>query len=51
MNNTVEMTQLKVWIPLQDKLDFQVACLKAGSNMTIEIGDLIRQFLRDKKGA
>lgn len=49
MNKDQEMTQLKVWIPLKDKIDFQVDCTKSNTNMTVVVGDLIRQYLRDKK--
>lgn len=47
--NKDEMTQLKVYIPLKDKIDFQVACTKANTNMTVVFGDLVRQFLKEKK--
>lgn len=49
MNKQQEMTQLKVWIPLKDKIDFQVACTKANSNMTVVFGDLVRQYLQEKR--
>ena len=49
MNKQQKMTQLKVWIPLKDKIDFQVACTKANSNMTVVFGDLVRQYLQEKR--
>lgn len=47
--NREQMTQLKVWIPLKDKINFQVSCTKAGTNMTVVLGDLVRQYLEDKR--
>lgn len=49
MNKEQKMTQLKVWIPLKDKIDFQVACTKANTNMTVVFGDLVRQYLQEKR--
>ena len=49
MNKQQEMTQLKVWIPLKDKIDFQVACTKANTNMTVVFGHLVRQYLKNKR--
>lgn len=49
MNNEQKMTQLKVWVPLKDKIDFQIACTRAGTNMTVVVGDLVRQFLEKNK--
>lgn len=49
MNKDQEMTQLKVWIPRKDKIDFQVECTKDGTNMTVVFGDLVRQYLKEKR--
>ena len=42
------MTQLKVLVPKQDKIDFQVKCTQNGTNMTVVIGDFVRQYLKKK---
>lgn len=47
--NKDKMTQLKVWVPLEDKINFQVACTKANTNMTEVIGDLILRYLSEIK--
>lgn len=39
------LTQLKVWVNENLKRDFQITCLKMGSNMTAEVDKLLRQFL------
>lgn len=40
-------TQLKVWVDEKLKTDFQISCLKKGSNMTAEIEKLLRQYLSE----
>lgn len=39
-------TQLKVWVDEKLKKDFQIQCLKMGSNMTVEVEALLRQFMK-----
>jgi hypothetical protein len=46
--NNVNLTQLKVWVPENLKKDFQIHCLKTGSNMTAEIEKLLRQYLKNE---
>lgn len=41
-------TQLKVWVDEKLKTDFQIACLKKGSNMTAEVEKLLRQYLKSE---
>lgn len=48
-NLSNNLTQLKVWVPENLKRDFQIHCLKTGSNMTAEIEKLLRQYLSDRK--
>lgn len=43
------LTQLKVWVDEELKKDFQIQCLKEGTNMTAEIEKLLRQYLSDRK--
>lgn len=47
VNNLDKQTQLKVWVDEKLKTDFQISCLKKGSNMTAEIEKLLRQYLSD----
>lgn len=41
-------TQLKVWVDEKLKTEFQISCLKKGSNMTAEIEKLLRQYLKNE---
>ena len=41
-------TQLKVWVDEKLKTDFQISCLKKGSNMTAEVEKLLRQYLKSE---
>lgn len=41
-------TQLKVWVDEKLKTDFQISCLKKGSNMTAEVEKLLRQYLSNE---
>jgi Trp operon repressor len=41
-------TQLKVWVDEKLKTDFQISCLKRGSNMTAEVEKLLRQYLKSE---
>lgn len=43
-----ELTQLKVLVPKQDKIDFQIKCTRNGTNMTVVIADFLRQYLKKK---
>lgn len=45
-SNNVGQTQLKVWVDEKLKRDFQIQCLKMGSNMTVEVEALLRQFMK-----
>jgi hypothetical protein len=47
VNNLDKQTQLKVWVDEKLKTDFQISCLKKGSNMTAEIEKLLRQYLNE----
>lgn len=48
VNNVNNLTQLKVWVDGNLKSDFQIACLKKGSNMTAEVEKLLRQYLKSE---
>lgn len=48
VNNPSSLTQLKVWVDEKLKTDFQISCLKKGSNMTAEVEKLLRQYLKSE---
>ena len=48
-NLSNNLTQLKVWVAEDIKRDFQIQCLKEGTNMTAVIDTLLRQYLSDRK--
>lgn len=50
MNDNNELTQLKVWIPKLQHTDFKITCTQIGKSMTQIIGEMINEFLKEKKG-
>ena len=48
VNNADNLTQFKVWVDKKLKAEFQISCLKKGSNMTAETDKLLRQYLKSE---
>lgn len=47
--NNVEQTQLKVWVPLELKKEFQMHCIRTNTNMTSTIVELLQMYLEKNK--
>ena len=45
----IEQTQLKVWVPVKLKKEFQMHCLKTDTNMTSTIVELLQKYLEKNK--
>lgn len=50
MNNNNDLTQLKVWVPENLHRDFKITCTQIEKSMTQVIGEMINEFLKEKKG-
>ena len=48
-DNNIEQTQLKVWVPMKLKKEFQLHCLESDTNMTSAITELLQEYLKKKK--
>lgn len=47
--NHIEQTQLKVWVPVELKKEFQMHCLRTDTNMTSAIVGLLQKYLAENK--